>query len=619
VHFRILLSVVGYLTTTTLWLRLREHIRSEHLADGLFIAATSFLLALALHAYSRREAIANARLYRTAQEQRTQLEALFRTTDSIMAGLDLPTTLRHVVEGAAAIARCEHIKLLLLDPDTQTLRLELARGFQPPASFRLPVGAGLSGIVAATRKTLYVPDADQDPRNVYTPIDRETHFRTYLGIPISIQDELVGVLSLSTVEPRTYSPEDLTTYTLFANQAAIAIANARLYEAQRQAYADLQRAQDELVRTEKLRALGQLTAGLAHDLNNTLSAIIIQAELLQLRHSTTAFPELQALSTAAHDSAYIVWRLREFSRQQSTWSLVPIRLATAVADALEITRPHWRDDAERRGASIEITANLESLPHVLGSPSEVREALTNLILNAVDAMPTGGALHFTGTSHPASTGTPPAVELVLQDTGGGIPEDIRPHIFDPFFTTKGPQGTGMGLAIVYRIMERLGGKISVSSQPGRGTAFTLQFQAADPPEAAPFPPQLTRTTTPLRILVVEDNSHVRDPLVQILAAIGHTPLEATDAASALAHFAGVAPDLVITDLAMPGMNGIDLAAAIRATHPQTPIILHTGWQDEPTLDAEVERGTITAVLEKPIDIRKLSAVIDRYRPTSLNR
>jgi CheY-like chemotaxis protein len=117
-------------------------------------------------------------------------------------------------------------------------------------------------------------------------------------------------------------------------------------------------------------------------------------------------------------------------------------------------------------------------------------------------------------------------------------------------------------------------------------------------------------------LVVEDNSHVRDPLVQILAAIGHTPLEATDAASALAHFAGVAPDLVITDLAMPGMNGIDLAAAIRATHPQTPVILHTGWQDEPTLDAELERGTITAVLEKPIDIRKLSAVIDQYGPTS---
>jgi signal transduction histidine kinase len=194
-----------------------------------------------------------------------------------------------------------------------------------------------------------------------------------------------------------FTREDGEVLALFATQAAIAVENARLFGELNRSYANLQLAQGELVRAEKLRALGQMAAGIAHDLNNTLAAVLGQVELLQ---SLTTEPEvlesLGILEVAATDGAQVVRRLQGFARQQPAGALAPCDLARAVAEALEITRPHWRDDAQRQGRPIEIKTALDDLPPILGRVSEIREALTNLILNAVDAMPEGGTLRFTG-------------------------------------------------------------------------------------------------------------------------------------------------------------------------------------------------------------------------------
>jgi signal transduction histidine kinase len=217
-----------------------------------------------------------------------------------------------------------------------------------------------------------------------------------------------------------------------------------------------------------------MAAGIAHDLNNTLATVLGQAELLRLRSLPAELREsLDTLQTAASDGAQVVRRLQEFAQQRGGGSPGPCDLRHLVEETLEITRPRWRDELQRQGRKVEATVQIPALPPIIGDPAEIREVLTNLIFNAVEAMPEGGALTFTGrlidgpigppagdgagaaesTHRPASQSTPCA-ELSVTDTGTGMSEEVRRRAFDPFFTTKGVQGTGLGLSVVYGIMQR---------------------------------------------------------------------------------------------------------------------------------------------------------------------
>ncbi len=349
-----------------------------------------------------------------------------------------------------------------------------------PEGYALPVGVGSSGIVARTGKPLFMSDAQHDPRSIFAEQDRDLGIVTYLGLPIKRGEEVLGVLTFNTTRPHRYTAEEMSYLASFADQAAVAIEKAQLFQELNQSYANLQQAQDELIRAEKLRALGQMSAGIAHDLNNMLAAILGQVELLRLRARDPEVQEgLRMLETAATDGAHVVRRLQDFARQRERSPLTSIDLAEVVTEALEITRPRWRDEVQRQGRVIEVEVRLANLPPVLGYSPEVREVLTNLILNAVDAMPTGGRLSLAAevmkavesTSQPSLPGveSPSEVELQVTDTGVGMSEEVRQRVFDPFFTTKGGRGTGLGLSLVYGIMGRHGGRIDVRSAPGRGT------------------------------------------------------------------------------------------------------------------------------------------------------
>jgi PAS domain S-box-containing protein len=236
----------------------------------------------------------------------------------------------------------------------------------------------------------------------------------------------------------------------------------------------LQRAQVERVQSEKLRALGQITGGIAHNLNNVLAIVLGQVELLKAQAGE---PEVQRrlriLRTAATDGVHVIRRLQGSARWPSA-SLIPCNLTALVQEAVELTRPRWQDVPQRCGVVIDVRTILEAHPPILGHPVEIREVLINLIFNAVDAMPQGGLLTL------AQYATPEGVALTVSDTGVGMTDEVRQHVFEPFFTTKKGRGTGLGLFLVYGIMQRHGGHIEVTSVPDKGTTFTLSFRTARP-------------------------------------------------------------------------------------------------------------------------------------------
>jgi len=235
--------------------------------------------------------------------------------------------------------------------------------------------------------------------------------------------------------------------------------------------ADVQHTQEVMLRQERLKALGQLASGIAHDCNNALSMIIGFTELLlsdteELEDVAKRRAHLHLIHSAAQDAAGVVGRLREFSRPtKSSSELPPVQINDLVAQAISLSQPRWRDQAQASGQTIRVTAELGQVPQIGGRAAELREALANLIINAVDAMPNGGTLTLRTRLDDGMV----AVDVV--DTGTRMPPEVRDRIFDPFYTTKGDRGTGLGLAMVQGIVEQHHGQISVESELGRGTTI----------------------------------------------------------------------------------------------------------------------------------------------------
>jgi PAS domain S-box-containing protein len=555
-----------------------------------------------------------------------QLESIRTVSAEITRELDPTRLLDLITQRAAELVGAPSGTLYLWDADKQALVSHswLSPGVSTGTRIRR-LGEGVAGTVAARRQGMIVNDYRASPFATPESLQR-AGVTAVIGEPLLYRERLAGVIALDNEgSGKRFTRDDGEVLALFATQAAIAVENARLFGELTRSYANLQLAQEELVRAEKLRALGQMAAGIAHDLNNTLAAVLGQVELLQ---SLTTDPEvlesLGILEVAATDGAQVVRRLQGFARQQPAGALAPCDLARAVAEALEITRPHWRDDAQRQGRPIEIKTALDGLPPILGRVSEIREALTNLILNAVDAMPEGGALRFAGRVIEPSRGqsiessmgeidqATQLVELTVTDTGVGMTDDVRHQVFEPFFTTKGGRGTGLGLSMVYGIMERHGGGIKAASAPGHGTTFTLRFQTV--PEHLPTEPARLPDRRPSRrVLVIDDDPRVRRTLVSLLRAAGHQITEAGGGGEGLARFTEESAELVLTDLSMPEVNGWDVAAAVKARVPTCPVVLLTGWADQHT-DQTAGSGVVDRVLHKPVRLQELLQVIAELTP-----
>jgi signal transduction histidine kinase len=363
--------------------------------------------------------------------------------------------------------------------------------------------------------------------------------------------------------------------------------------------AELRRTQQQAIQQERLAALGTMAGGIAHDFNNALSIITGFGELL-LRDSEHALTQrqgaqLETMLTAAEDAAKVVHRLREFHRPAETAERhLPVDLNQLIEQAARLTEPRWRTEAVAGRPPITVLTEPGDIPCILGDPAELREALTNLIFNAVDALPAGGTI---------TLGTRPQggrVALYVGDTGTGMTEEVRRRCLEPFFTTKGARGTGLGLAMVFGIIQRHGGQVDLQTAPGAGTTFTFDFPACLPEPSGAAPELGVRGLARLlHILVVDDQPVLCELLAACLTSDGHRVTTAQQPLEALALFAADSFDLVITDFTMDGLTGGELATEIKKLAPEVPILLLTGYRDL-VHEGDVRRGGADMVLGKPV-------------------
>ncbi len=365
----------------------------------------------------------------------------------------------------------------------------------------------------------------------------------------------------------------------------------------------LERTQQQVIQQERLRAMGTMAAGIAHDFNNSLSAILGFSDLLltypeNLENKEKALRYLRAIHVSAQDAGDVVKRLREFykKREEDDFSKTAC-LKLLLEEAISLTQPRWKDQALEKGIMIQIKMDLpDDLPESVSKVSvDLREVFINLILNGVDAMPNGGTIAISARESQGS------LRLEVSDTGTGMSQETMQRCLEPFYTTKGEQGTGLGLSIVYGIIDRQGGKIQIESEVGKGATFVITLPPLVKNSGAHEGSLGAPVFRSLSILVVDDEDLVREMLQAYLQEDGHQVETARNGKEALEKFKPGAVDLVITDRAMPELNGEKLASMIKKVSPSTPVIMLTGFGE--LMDAVGEKiPGVDLVLSKPITL-----------------
>jgi signal transduction histidine kinase/ActR/RegA family two-component response regulator len=400
---------------------------------------------------------------------------------------------------------------------------------------------------------------------------------------------------------------------------------SKLHSDLQQAYDELRQTQQSVVQRERLLALGQMSSGMAHDINNAISPILGFSELLLQQEEGISDPARKHLSyirLAAQDIAQMVARMSEFYRRRDqTEPLRAIDVNKLVGEVVELTRPRWRDMSQSQGINVKVTPNLgQNLPTLHTNAGELREGLTNILLNSVDALPAGGNITVsTRASRLSKTNAadaPDRLIIEVTDDGVGMDETTRRRCLEPFYSTKQQRGgTGLGLAMVYGMMERHEGKIEIESELGRGATVRLIFPLRQNTSIQTVSAQDVAPRSGLRILCVDDEPLLREMMHEILTGQKNEPTVADGGRSGLAKFEfahkeGKPFDVVITDLGMPDMDGRELSQKIKSISPKTPIIMLTGWGK--VLDEKLGAcDAVDIVISKPPRIKEISDAIAR--------
>jgi signal transduction histidine kinase/ActR/RegA family two-component response regulator len=463
---------------------------------------------------------------------------------------------------------------------------------------------------------------EHDVREIAYPFPQRLaggDLRSLVIAPLVVENEVFGALIASRREAHSFTSGDCEFLQQLSQHVALASHQAQLHSALQHAYDDLRQSQNTVMQQERLRALGQMASGIAHDINNAVSPIALYTESLLEREpnlSDWARSSLTTIQRAIDDVAGTVARMREFYRQREPeLTLALVEVNRIVKQVLELTRAKWYDLPQQRGIVVELHTELANdLPDIMGAENEIRDALTNLIFNAVDAMPDGGTLTVR-TRAVAGADDIQSVRIEVSDTGIGMDDETRRRCLEPFFTTKGERGTGLGLAMVYGMIQRHSAEFEIDSAVGRGTtmhvifpAYTQSFVATTRIPAQRFAPQKR-----VRVLLVDDDPLIIRAMEDALAADGHVVTSASSGQAGIdtftaAHATGNEFAVVFTDLGMPRVDGRKVAAAIKRSSPTTPVVLLTGWGQRMLAEGDIP-SHVDRVLSKPPRLQEVRIAI----------
>ncbi len=561
------------------------------------------------------------------QTQLTRLDLLHRITRATGERIDLPSVFRVVVRcleqdlpidfGCMCVyeSGAEALSVAVIGAESAALATVLALGEQS----KVPIDQnGLSRCVSG--QLVYEPDT----RTIPFPFPERfanAGLHSLVVAPLLVENRVFGVLVSARRAAGAFSSADCEFLRHLSEHVALASHQAQLYGALQRAYEDLRQSQQAVMQQERLRALGQMASGIAHDINNAISPVALYTESLLEREpnlSERARGYLVTIQRAIEDVAETVSRMREFYRpREPELVLASVACNRMIEQVVSLTRARWSDLPQQRGIVIQLRTELSpDLPEIMASEVEIRDALTNLVFNAVDAMPDGGTLtlrtKFLTAGTRAALDGASYVHVEVEDSGIGMDEETRRRCLEPFYTTKGERGTGLGLAMVYGMVQRHSAELEIDSAPARGTTVRLIFAVteamASPTVSAP---RLFAPVQRLRILLVDDDPLLIKSLRDILEQDGHLVTVADGGQKGIDTFTAALASrspfsLVITDLGMPYVDGRKVAASIKGASPNTPIILLTGWGKRLLAENDVP-AHVDRVLSKPprlIEVRE---------------
>ena len=566
------------------------------------------------------------------QAQLARLHLLHQITRAIGERQDIQSIFQVVIRTLEEQLPVDFCCICLYDPaekclivtsvglHSEALSLELAM----TAQARVEIDHnGLSHCVNG--RLVYEPDITQVPFPFPQRLARGA-LSSMVAAPLLVESKVFGVLIAARQQAHSFSSGECEFLKQASEHVALAAHQAQLYGALQQAYDDLRQTQKAVLQQERLLALGQMASGIAHDINNAISPVALYTESLLEREpglSPGARGQLRTIQRAIDDVAQTVARMREFYRpREPRLTLVPVDMNAIVQQVVDLTRARWSDMAQQRGIAIAMRTELApDLPAIMGADNEIREALTNLIFNAVDAMPNGGPL--TVRTRVAQQQGPPAeegavprfVQVEVIDSGIGMDEDTRRRCLEPFFSTKGERGTGLGLAMVYGAVQRHSADIDIESAVGQGTTMRLTFAIPATPAVGAALSTAVGAVPPLRILVVDDDPLVLKSLRDALEGDGHSVATADGGQAGIDAFLAARAQgdpfpVVITDLGMPYVDGRKVSNAVKTAAPRTSVLLLTGWGQRLVADGDIPPH-VDRVLSKPPKLRELREALAR--------
>jgi signal transduction histidine kinase/CheY-like chemotaxis protein len=561
-------------------------------------------------------AVENARLYETERTQRQRIEAMQSAVATLSQSLDLREVLAHILTELRKVIPYDSASAMLLEGNC----LRVVAGRDLPGDSVLGQQYPVTEIereIERTGRPFILVDASADER--FHGWGNTRYVRGWMSVPLLGREGLIGCLTIDSRQLGAYSEEEADLAMSFAHQAAIAVENAQLHQDVKDQLEALQASQDKLVQSEKMAAIGKLVAGVAHELNNPLTAIIGIAQLLQSGElSEGVKQDLEKLVGEAHRAGKIVRSLLDFSRQQRP-ERSPVLIEAVLNSTLKILA------YELQSRNIECRVHLAgNLPTTMADAHQFQQVFVNLINNAYEAMyeaNRGGVLAVSselvtidqanGDGNADGGPSIPGIRICIEDDGPGIPSDVLPRIFDPFFTTKSPgKGTGLGLSVCHGIVSEHDGQIWVESEAGEGTRFYVQIpviatenRAGEDLDTGATAPEETRGA---RILLVEDEEVLRGMVVRVLEQAGYQVDTRPDGMEALEKIDEVDYDLIICDVRMPRLSGIELYNRLSAKRSKSlgRIMFITGDTISGETIGFIETNGIP-YLGKPFEIQEL--------------